>query len=46
LKGFVLPHKSKITEEKYNSMFVYYEEIKHLFNIEGMTNKIIQENTN
>jgi len=35
-----------ITEEKYNSMFVYYEEIKHLFNIEGMTNKIIQENTN
>jgi hemoglobin-like flavoprotein len=35
-----------ITEEKYNSMFAYYKEIKHLFTIEGMTNKIIQENIN
>jgi hypothetical protein len=35
-----------ITEEDYNRMWIYYEEIKHLFNIEGMTNKIIQENIN
>jgi hypothetical protein len=35
-----------ITEEVYNRMWIYYEEIKHLFNIEGMTNKIIEENIN
>lgn len=33
-----------ITEEKYNSMFAYYEEIKHFFELEGMCNRIIEEN--
>ena len=35
-----------ITEEDYNKMWLYYEEIKHLFDIEGMANQIIQENIN
>ena len=33
-----------INEEEYNNMFNYYNEIKHLFELEGMTNQIIQEN--
>ena len=32
-----------IDEEKYNSMWKYYEEIKHLFELEGMSNQIISE---
>lgn len=35
-----------ITEEDYNKMWNYYEEIKHLFDVEGMSNQIIQENIN
>jgi hypothetical protein len=34
----------EITEDDYNKMFEYYNEIKHLFELEGMSNKIIQEN--
>lgn len=30
-----------ITEDKYNNMWSYYNEIKHLFELEGMTQKII-----
>ena len=33
-----------ITEEKYNEMFEYYKKIKHLFELHGMTEQIIQEN--
>jgi hypothetical protein len=33
-----------ITEEEYNNMFNYYKEIKHLFQLEGMYNEIIQQN--
>jgi hypothetical protein len=33
-----------ITENDYNSMFEYYKEIKHLFELEGMSNQIIEEN--
>lgn len=33
-----------ITEEGYNNMFKYYEEIKHLFELEGMCNEIIKQN--
>ena len=33
-----------ITEEKYNLMLKYYNEIKHLFELEGMTNQIINNN--
>lgn len=33
-----------ITEEEYNNMFKYYEEIKHLFELEGMCNEIIKQN--
>jgi len=33
-----------INEEQYNNMFGYYNTIKHLFELEGMTNQIIQEN--
>jgi hypothetical protein len=33
-----------INEEQYNNMFAYYNTIKHLFELEGMTNQIIQEN--
>jgi len=33
-----------ITEEKYNEILCYYNEIKHLFKLEGMYNKIIAEN--
>lgn len=33
-----------ITEEEYNRMLDYYHEIKYLFQLEGMTNQIIQEN--
>ena len=32
-----------ITNEKYDKMFEYYEEIKHLFTFEGMSNQIIKE---
>jgi hypothetical protein len=32
-----------ITEEDYIKMFEYYNEIKHLFQLEGMSNQIIQE---
>ena len=33
-----------ITEEKYNEMLDYYQEIKHLFELEGMSLQIIKEN--
>lgn len=33
-----------INEEQYNNMFEYYNSIKHLFELEGMSNQIIQEN--
>jgi hypothetical protein len=33
-----------ITEEEYNRMLDYYNEIKYLFELEGMTNQILQEN--
>jgi hypothetical protein len=33
-----------ITEDEYKQMFEYYEEIKHLFELEGMSNQIIKEN--
>ena len=32
-----------ITEEKYNAMWKYYEKIKHLFELEGMTKQILSE---
>lgn len=32
-----------ITEEQYVNMFNYYNEIKHLFELEGMSNQIIKE---
>jgi hypothetical protein len=32
---------SNITEEEYNNMFIEYEKIKHLFELEGMCEKII-----
>ena len=32
-----------ITEDDYNKMFEYYNEIKHLFELEGMSNQIIKE---
>lgn len=32
-----------ITEEEYNNMFKYYDEIKYLFELEGMSNQIIKE---
>ena len=32
-----------ITETEYNNMFKYYDEIKHLFQLEGMSNQIIKE---
>ena len=32
----------EINEEKYNSMWAYYETVKHLFNLEGMSNEIIR----
>jgi hypothetical protein len=35
-----------ITQEEYNSMFTYYETVKHMFDLEGMSNQIIQENSN
>jgi len=34
-----------IHEEEYNKMFEYYNSIKHLFELEGMSNQIIQENS-
>jgi len=34
-----------ITKEEYDSMFEYYEQIKHLFDLEGMTKQIIEENS-
>ena len=33
-----------INEEQYNSMLNYYNEIKYLFELEGMSNKIIELN--
>jgi hypothetical protein len=33
-----------ITEEKYKEMLDYYQEIKHLFELEGMSQQIIKEN--
>jgi hypothetical protein len=33
-----------IAEEEYNKMIDYYNEIKYLFELEGMSNQIIQEN--
>jgi hypothetical protein len=33
-----------IHEKQYNKMFEYYSNIKHLFELEGMSNQIIQEN--
>jgi hypothetical protein len=39
-----LPNKlASITEEEYNRMFEYYDEVKHLFTLEGMTVQIIEE---
>ena len=35
-----------ITEAEYNNMFNYYNEIKHLFELEGMSNQIIKEINN
>jgi hypothetical protein len=35
-----------ITEDEYNKMFEYYNEIKHLFELEGMSNQIIKEINN
>ncbi len=35
-----------ITQEEYNSMFTYYETVKHLFELDGMSTQIIQENIN
>ena len=32
-----------ITEAEYNSMFTYYHQVKHLFELEGMTEQIIKE---
>jgi hypothetical protein len=32
-----------ITEDQYNKMMSYYNEIKYLFELEGMSNKIIGE---
>ena len=33
-----------ITEEEYNQMLNYYQEIKHLFELQGMSEQIIKEN--
>ena len=33
-----------ITEDMYNKMLDYYQEIKHLFELEGICNFIINEN--
>jgi hypothetical protein len=33
-----------ITKEEYSRMFIYYNKIKHLFELDGMTNQIIKEN--
>jgi hypothetical protein len=35
-----------ITEDNYNKMFEYYNEIKHLFELEGMSKQIIKEINN
>jgi len=35
-----------ITEDDYNKMFEYYNEIKYLFELEGMSNQIIREINN
>lgn len=34
-----------ISECEYNAMFAYYEEIKYLFELEGMSSEIIRQNT-
>lgn len=34
---------SAINEEEYDNMFKYYQEIKHLFTLDGMSNQIIEE---
>ena len=36
----------KITEKEYNEMLEYYNEIKYLFELEGMTKEIIKQNIN
>ena len=33
-----------ITESQYNNMLAYYNQIKHLFELDGMSNKIINDN--
>lgn len=35
----------KITKEDYNHMLDYYQQIKHLFTLDGMSDKIISDNT-
>ena len=35
-----------ISEKEYNDMFSYYEQIKHLYSLNGMTKQIIEEVTN
>ena len=32
-----------ITQDEYNQMFEYYNQVKHLFELDGMTNQIIKE---
>jgi hypothetical protein len=32
-----------ITQDEYDQMFEYYNQVKHLFELDGMTNQIIQE---
>ena len=32
-----------INDDEYNKMFTYYEEVKYLFTLEGMSNEIIKE---
>ena len=40
----ILEYKLKnITENKYNAMWNYYDKIKHLFELEGMTKQILSE---
>ena len=34
---------SSVTEDEYVNMFNYYQEIKHLFTLDGMSNQIIEE---
>lgn len=34
---------SSITEKQYNNMLIYYQEIRYLFTLDGMSNQIIKE---